>query len=411
MSSYADEGTVAHALAAMTLREEKDCAAYIGRIIECEDYEHSVLGPSKADQWMVCTGSAKMQRLTDGPFTPRKFSMEVTAEMAEDVQVYVDNLRRYAQGGVLLVEQSLDLSHVLGEKQGGQGDGVVFFPNELQVHDLKFGRGVEVSAVDNRQMQLYGIGALVLAVLSQDYDDNTPVRLVIHQPRIKREPSEWLTTVGELRKFAAEAQVQARRAMELVQTPTITANELHALNMLKTSTKGCRFCSAKAECPATVAEVGQTVFDHFEVLGNPHETAQPRLLPAGPSKLAAYMAKVDAIEDWCTAVRKKVFEQLNAGVPVPGFKLVQGKKGNRQWTSEDTVIAELEKSRLKQDEMYDKKLKSPTTLEKDLKTERPKVWAKLMPLITQKDGAPHVAPADDARPALKAAADYFDIAS
>ena len=56
--------------------------------------------------------------------------------------------------------------------------------------------------------------------------------------------------------------------------------------------------------------------------------------------------------------------------------------------------------RLKQEEMYDFSIISPTTAEKRLK-DSPKRWSRLQPLITQSDGKPSVAPLSDRRPAIE----------
>ncbi|MGJ0625304.1 DUF2800 domain-containing protein [Xenorhabdus bovienii] len=41
--------------------------------------------------------------------------------------------------------------------------------------------------------------------------------------------------------------------------------------------------------------------------------------------LAAKYAQVDFVESWCKSVRVRVNDELNAGHPIPGFKLVEGK--------------------------------------------------------------------------------------
>ena len=96
---------------------------------------------------------------------------------------------------------------------------------------------------------------------------------------------------------------------------------------------------------------------------------------------------------------KTVREPLILGTEVPGFKLVEGKQGNRAWVDQAKAEAALKALRLKADDMYDKKLISPTTAEKLLKTD-PKKWAKLQELITRASGKPSVAPSSDKRPEL-----------
>ncbi len=77
-----------------------------------------------------------------------------------------------------------------------------------------------------------------------------------------------------------------------------------------------------------------------------------------------------------------------------------GKKGNRQFSSEAEAEKIMKAARMKSDEMYSKKLITLPVAEKLLKKPKPKVWAKLFALLTQKDGAPAMAKENDKRPAL-----------
>jgi hypothetical protein len=111
------------------------------------------------------------------------------------------------------------------------------------------------------------------------------------------------------------------------------------------------------------------------------------------------MSKVGMVEDWCKAVRAEVERRLLAGQTVDGYKLVEGRRGNRTWSDEGAVEKLFKSFRLRQEEMYDLKLISATKAEKLLK-ENPKRWAKTEQLITRSDGKPSVAPATDKRPAM-----------
>ena len=98
---------------------------------------------------------------------------------------------------------------------------------------------------------------------------------------------------------------------------------------------------------------------------------------------------------------------------MPGYKLVQGKRGARQWA--DPAEAEKvlrEQFRLPVEKAYDLKLISPTSAEKLAKAGEigPRQWAKVVPLIVQRDGAPSVAPVSDSRPAItvQPVAEAFD---
>ena len=133
--------------------------------------------------------------------------------------------------------------------------------------------------------------------------------------------------------------------------------------------------------------------------------AMDTLKVTSPVMLGNLMGTVGLIEDWCKALRAQVEENLITGVEVPGYKLVDGRKGNRAWSSVEEAEATLKTMRVPHDQMYDYKVVSPTTAEKLFKAGviGPRQWPKLSTLITQAEGKPSVAPAADKRPAISLA--------
>ena len=158
--------------------------------------------------------------------------------------------------------------------------------------------------------------------------------------------------------------------------------------------KQCRFCKAKATCPALRAEVTEVVSGSATL----DEFLTPDMA-TGDNYLSVAMSKVGLVEDWCKAVRAEVERRLLAGQTVDGFKLVEGRRGNRKWSSDAEVEALFKSFRLRQDEMYDYSLISPTKAEKLLK-DTPKRWEKAEALISRAEGKPSVAPATDKRSSL-----------
>lgn len=385
-SIYAAEGTAAHELLEMCLTGGRDAAAFEGRIIEVVESD-------------------------------RTYKIEVDADMVDHIQSVIDLVKQY-QGpdGVLMVEQKLYYADYLGvprETGWGTGDIVIARGNQLIVGDLKYGRGVEVDVEENPQLMLYGLGGLdKLNGIAGDFET---VTLVIFQPRISRKPSEWDISAEALEKWGRST---ARSAVCTAQNAVTYATSSHdnewADTFLRPGEEQCRFCKAKATCSALREEVVATVFDALPA--TPDEFAD--MSPVSPDNeqqgadaewLAAAMSKAKLIEDWLTGVRAEVERRLLAGGAVPGYKLVQGKQGNRAWTSKVEAEEAMKAMRLKLTEMYDQTIISPTTAEKLLAKDSPRRWAKLQALITRSAGSPSVAPASDKRPALeiKPVADDF----
>lgn len=340
-SIYADEGTDAHELAAICLQSGLSPDEYLGRVMGCGNV--------------------------------------VTTPMAQAVQQYVSYVRDLVQvtGGTLLVEQSLPIGDLTGEDGArGTSDAVILTHDEVIVVDLKFGMGVRVDAQGNPQMLTYGLAAL------REYDgvvtDFKRVRMVIHQPRLEW-VSEWTQSFEEMADFGTRllAAAQATRAPDAPLVPSESA---------------CRWCRAKATCPALY----QAVVSEFDAVSPPD---------ADPPSLAGAMAKVGLIEDWCKAIRAECESRLLDGQPVPGWKLVQGRKGARKWSDPQAVEDLLRKQfRLPVEQVYDMTLIGPTAAERLFEsgtlTVGPRQWAKVTAMVVQTPGKPSVAPESDRRPAL-----------
>ena len=124
-------------------------------------------------------------------------------------------------------------------------------------------------------------------------------------------------------------------------------------------------------------------------------------VPDSPEHLAAAYRYVSMIRSWCDAVEDSTRKRLAEGAAVPGWKLVAGRAGIRKW-SDVKEAEEILRRALKADEVYDRKLISPTSAEKLMKAKRigPKQWERLNELISRADGKPAIVPADDPREAI-----------
>lgn len=364
-SVYAREGSAAHELAALILETEAESAQpYVGREIEFRDGDEDVV-------W------------------------KITQDMADHVDDYVKLVREKAEGKTLLVERKVPIGHITGEKGAtGTSDAIVLDTanKTIEVIDLKYGMGVKVFADGNEQAQMYALGALEEYGIVGDFEH---VVMTIHQPRLNHVAEHWLT-VEELQAFAVRVEDAAMRAEEAQWSVPFDTDAY-----LNPGEKQCKFCSAKATCPALRAEVTEIVggsaaasIDEFREFA-----PEPVDMQTSDNYLPIAMAKVELVEQWCKAVRAEVERRLFAGQTVDGYKLVEGKRGARKWADEDAVESLLKSFRLRQDEMYDFSLISPTKAEKLFK-ENPKRWAKVKDLITQSAGKPSVASANDKRQAI-----------
>lgn len=368
-SSYADEGTAAHFLASEALATGESAAFYIGLCIVVEDTGARFLAP-------------------DGVYVTGSNIVTVNDEMARHVQTYIDHVLSF--GGELAVECRLPIEHLTGEVDAcGTSDAVIILDDELLVIDLKYGMGNRVDADYNRQLMIYALAAYEEHSLTRDF---ARVQLVIVQPRLNH-VSEFSYVIEDLLVFGEGVKTAAKKATMLVPAFRETVHE-----NLTPGEQQCKWCKAKATCPALADFVQETIGADFEDL-----TVRGQAVEGyAPADLGLKLKAVDLIETWCKAIRGAVEGSLLSGVPVPGWKLVQGKRGNRAWRNAEEAEEALKKMRVPHDKMYDYKVISPTTAEKLAKAEviGPRQWPKVQALITQNDGKPSVAPESDKRPAL-----------
>ncbi len=165
--------------------------------------------------------------------------------------------------------------------------------------------------------------------------------------------------------------------------------------------KQCQWCPHKTPCSID-GPLGKWVHEQvFEDFKTMDAESKPREAAGLSSELlGTLVSRSDLIESVTREWRAEGKRRLEAGMTIPGWKLVTGKKGNRKFSSEDAAEKVMKAARLKSDEMYSKKLITPTAAAKLLEKPKPKIWAKLLALITQADGAPAMAIASDKRPAL-----------
>lgn len=413
---------------------------------------HAYCAPSDWEGWSRCPGKPALEELEPDSTSPdaewgsraheitaqvlrdwlprRKdtlqamlTSLECPKDMAEPITLCLEHLAARvdayrAQGAqvTLLVEQRLDISTVTGEKGArGTADVVLIVrfkdkPSILEVWDWKFGAGVVVEVIDNGQLQIYALAALATHALMDEFSE---INLVILQPRVKTTPSEWRITPTQLYEFGAKVTEAAALSLSL-------RGQTEAVSFLEPGDKQCRFCRAKYRCPALTKQVHQEVFGDLQAEDDPAAVPIPvedRVFMLDPKARAALlgraMSRVKRIEDWCLATRAAVERELLAGKPVDGWKLVEGRKGARQWKDPETIKALVETdldAEVAKQCFSTPQLLSPAQLEVLLQREKPELWETVQTLVSQSEGKPSVAPATDKRPSWtgKPSAEEFE---
>lgn len=369
-SAYAAEGSVAHEIADQVLTGElADASVMLDTIVSYEGYD-----------------------------------ILVDQEMVDSVNGYVDTVRAIAgEDGLLLPEQSLPIGHLTGETGAtGTTDAIVIKGNRMTVIDLKYGKGVRVDAEGNGQGRMYALGALHQYGMIHDIDE---VEIMIIQPRVDDGVTSEVLSIGELEEFKDLVELAAgtvAHADSISDTPEFDG-------YLTPGDKQCRFCSAKAICPALKAKVDTSLalvstcsVEDFADLTMPKQAATVSITPDVPSeKLAEFLRAVPLIEAAISGVRAEVERRLFADQDVPGFYLGEGKKGNRAWSSEaEAKKAIVKRGRLTKEQAYESKLISPTKAEKLLGKDTIKLLTN-EGLIKQPEGKPSVCQIGDKNPPYK----------
>ena len=395
---------------------------------------HSNISPSAAGRWTACPGSVALcakcppqptsvhaaegtaahslgEGLLRGTFTKGQlvekigqtikvedFDIEITEEMVEAVSLYYDKVMEVVEEikgmgktapVTVEIEKRVTAKSIDAHLYGTSDVFVYQKGNLLVVPDFKYGKGVAVEAVNNKQLMIYAIAAMD-TINCWAFDK---VRMGIIQPRANHPEGPcrwWEVSVQKLKEEAAELKLAVART-RLPNAPVSAGTH-------------CRWCAAKAECPAVYARVQKEAAVDFSVLAPAVEAEAPipsSTLPALASMTIEQMARTlewkDTVKGLFESIEMRLKAELEAGREVPGFKLVDG-RANRKWTSEEAVEAEF--GPILGEAIYEKKLLSPAKLEKIVG----KKGGKLDHLTFKPEAPKNLARCSDTRPAAKSSA-------
>ena len=370
---------------------------------------HALLSASGAYRWLACTPSAQLERqFADETST---FAAEGTAahalaehklrrflklrshkpvsefdspEMEEYTDAYViyaceliAEARKRSSDAIVLLEQKLDYSEYAPQGYG-TGDLIIVSDCMLDVVDLKYGRGVAVSAQKNPQMMLYALGAL--QIFDSLFDIQT-VRMTIVQPRLDNISTDVLP-IAELLHWA-ETELRPRAKLALSGEGEYIAGA------------HCRFCRARRTCRTRADTNMELAKLDFKA---------PALL--SEAEIGAVLSLVDELTAWAGDVKDYALtEAVSSGKQWPGHKVVEGRSSRKYMDEAKVAQAILATGSFSDQDIYTKALLGITAMEKLLGKKQ--FSALLEPFITKAPGKPTLVPLSDKRPEYNAASADF----
>ena len=373
---------------------------------------HARLSASGAKKWINCPGSIQLEenfedkpsqfaeegtnahalgeakiRLATKEYNRTKYHNAIrNLEITEDMEDYAESYKNYVierynsalqktPDAILMLEQRLDFSKYVPDGFG-TGDAVIIAEGKLEIIDLKYGKGVEVSAVDNPQLRLYALGAYEAFDMLYGFDT---VEMTIYQPRLDNISSESIS-VAELLEWGESV----KKAAQL-------ANDDSVIECVAGKHCDTGFCKARPVCRAYAEERQKMAVYDFK---------PPAKLTV--AEIADIIEQSASLEKWAKLVCDYALEQAyKHGVEYPGYKVVEG-RSNRKYSKPDSEVAKiLTDNGYQESDILVHKLKGITDIEKLLGK---KTFAEVLgSCVVKPPGKPTLVCSEDKRPAINSA--------
>ena len=323
-------------------------------------------------------GEISKKALT-GRLNKLKADPRYSQEMQDYIEDYanrvweaVNEVKAVCPDALVLFEQRLDFSEYVPDGFG-RGDVVIVADDMVNVIDLKYGKGVGVSAENNPQLRLYGLGAYLEHSMLYDI---RRVRMTIIQPRLENISTEELTA-EELLAWA-ETEVKPKAELAYAGEGEFSVGD------------HCRFCRARKICRARAEK-------NLELAK--YEFMDPPLL--ADEEIGEVLQKADELAHWVKDVTDYALAEALKGKKFDGWKLVEG-SSRRKYSDQAEAEAVLTAAGY-----------APEAIRKPIEliglTEMTKLLGKrkfeelLSELLIKPEGKPTLVPESDKRPELNTA--------
>ena len=335
-----------------------------------KDRNHALLSASGASRWMKCNSSARLEDMfpdcsseyaEEGTLAHEISELKLTKylktmslrtfnskmkklkshklykpEMENYTDVYVDNIKEllmsFDKPGTAEIEKKVDFSEYVPEGFG-TCDFVTVDNETLYIRDLKYGRGVPVSAQDNPQLMLYSLGAYLEFSLFKDIEN---INMGIIQPRLDI-VSIFEISADKLMKWAEnEVKPNAEKAFK-------------GEGDFKVGQ--CTFCRAKALCRAR-AEANMSLETEMKLKGN----------ILSNEEMGEILNRARDVVKWVKDIENYCQQAILRGEYVPGWKVVEG-RSVRAFSDTEKAMEVLKEKGVAEELMYERKMLTLTQLE------------------------------------------------
>ena len=368
---------------------------------------HAILSASGASRWMACTPSARLEEqfpdstseyAREGTLAHELCEFKIRKNLIEpmhtrtynsklkklkehelwqdEMDKHTDTYLEYIQGLVhsysctpaVMVEKKVDFSSYVPDGFG-TADCIIIADGTLHVVDFKYGKGVAVSAENNPQMKLYGLGAYLEYSFLYAIDK---VKMTIVQPRLD-DISECEISTTELMEWAEEVVKPLAEKAYKGEGTYIAGNH-------------CKFCRAKAICRERARMNLETSKFDFK---------EPALLSDEEVGEALKMAQ--DLAKWAEDLKDYALAESLKGKLIPGWKAVEG-RGSRVFTDNEEALKVLIGSGIDETMLYERKQLTLAQIEKVL---GPKQFKELVGNMVEKSpGKPTLVIETDKREAI-----------